>query len=538
MNIREKLLIAPGAAVTFLIVFGVVGALALRQTQASLDDIYSQRFQYFKRSSHVLDTVASAHAKVYRLFTWMPNYKEDQITKAAQEIYQTVDGANAELKALAGQTGLTGEERKLLDTSLGYMAKYRKSVLLAIDLASVDPNTGMSAMQTADDAFATLHASTRELVAQEEQLARQSYETSASAYRQTLAIAGVILVVAIGASLFISLFMARAIVTPLRGAISIARHIAKGNLTQQIVPHGQDETGELLQALADMQTGLRSVIGDMVKHALELSGMAGSMSSASRKMASGTTEQSEGAASMAAAVEEMTVTVSQISSNAAEANMLVYQSGELSVQGKNAIHSVADAMQRISLSVNEAAGIIEVLGKQSEQITAIVNVITGIADQTNLLALNAAIEAARAGDQGRGFSVVADEVRVLAQRTSQSTQEITGMISAIQENTRRAVVSMTNGVVLVDAGAVAAAGAEKTIREIERGAERAVSSVAEISAALRQQSIASQEIAKHVENIAQMTLETSAASRETAASAERMNGLADAAKISVSRFQL
>jgi methyl-accepting chemotaxis protein len=538
MNIREKLLIAPGAAVAFLIVFGITSILALRQAQVSLDDIYTQRFQNFKSSARALDTVAAAHANVYRLFTWMANYNEAKINKAAEEIYASVDAAVAELQGLRGRADLSGEERKLLDASLGHLAKYRKSVAQAIDLATVDPNTGMSAMQTADAAYVTLHASASELVALQDALAKERHSSAATAYRATLITAFVMLVGAIGASLFISLFMARAIVTPLLGAIGTAREIAKGNLTLPIVPQGKDETGQLLQALADMQSGLRDVIGEMTEHAGELARMSGSLSAASRQMASGTTHQSEGAASMAAAVEEMTATISQISNNATDANALVQQSGQLSVRGKESIQRVADAMQRISQSVNEAASNIDTLGQQSEQITAIVNVITEIASQTNLLALNAAIEAARAGEQGRGFAVVADEVRGLAQRTAQSTQEIATMIGAIQENTRRIVTGMSGGVTLVSEGAEIANDAEKTIREIEQGAGRAERSVEEISTALKQQSIASQEIAKHVENIARMAHETSATSRETATSAERMSGLADAAKHAVSRFRL
>ena len=538
MNIREKLLIAPGVAVAFLVVFGITSIVALRQAQTSLDDIYNQHFQNFKSSAHALDTVAAAHANVYRLFTWLSNYNEAKINKAAEEISKSIDGAVAELQSLSGRADLSGEERKLLEDSLGHLAKYRKNVTQAIDLATVDPNTGMSMMQTADAAFVTLHASASQLVALQDTLAKQRHDSAASAYRTTLIIAFVLLAGAIGASLFISLFMARAIVTPLQGAIDTAREIAKGNLTLPIVPQGKDETGQLLQALADMQSSLRDVIGEMMEHAGELARMSGTMSAASQQMASGTTHQSEGAASMAAAVEEMTATISQISNNAADANSLVKQSGELSVRGKESIHRVADAMQRISQSVNEAASNVDTLGQQSEQITAIVNVITEIASQTNLLALNAAIEAARAGDQGRGFAVVADEVRGLAQRTAQSTQEIASMINAIQENTRRIVTSMSGGVALVNEGAEVANSADKTIREIEQGAERAERSVEEISTALKQQSIASQEIAMHVENIARMAQETSATSRETATSAERMSGLADAAKHAVSRFRL
>jgi methyl-accepting chemotaxis protein len=538
MKIRGKLLIAPGAAITFLLIFGVLSLIALSQVRGSLDDIYHQRFQYFKISANSLQDISTAHANVYRLFTWLGNYDEPKINKAAESIYKLIDSSAGELKALNMRADLSPEEHKHLEAILGHVAKYRKSVAQAIDLATVDPNMGMSAMQTADGAFQTLGAATSELIKLQDRLAQERHESATASYGRTLAFAVVILVAAIGAALVISLLMARAIVAPLHGAIASARDIAQGNLTNTIRPHGQDETGELLRAIADMQTSLRDVIGSMGEQSVQLSDVASALSAGSRGMASATTQQSEGAASMAAAVEEMTATMTQISKNASDADVLVKKSGNLSAQGQQAIQRMAEAMQRISQAVDESSSIITALGQQSNQITAIVNVITEIAEQTNLLALNAAIEAARAGDQGRGFAVVADEVRVLAKRTADSTQEIASMVRSIQDNTRRAVTSMAAGVALVGEGMGTARSAEHTIREIEKGTEHAVRSVEEISTALHQQSIASQEIARHVENIARMAEETSTSSRESAASADHMNSLADAARHTVSRFRL
>jgi methyl-accepting chemotaxis protein len=188
--------------------------------------------------------------------------------------------------------------------------------------------------------------------------------------------------------------------------------------------------------------------------------------------------------------------------------------------------------------VNESARIINDLGQQSEKISAIVNVIKEIADQTNLLALNAAIEAARAGESGRGFAVVADEVRKLAERTTKSTQEISGMIGAIQSGTQNAVASMTSGVSRVNNGVTLATRAGESIRVIESNARQVVETVADISSSLREQSAASTEIAKNVERIAQMAEENSSAVAENASTATHLERLSEGLEAEVCRFKL
>jgi methyl-accepting chemotaxis protein len=195
-------------------------------------------------------------------------------------------------------------------------------------------------------------------------------------------------------------------------------------------------------------------------------------------------------------------------------------------------------MNKISEAVQSSSAIIEDLGRQSDQITSIVKTIREIADQTNLLALNAAIEAARAGEQGRGFAVVADEVRKLAERTSRSTTEIASMVEKIQKGTRDAVGSMDAGVKQAGKGVDLAGQAGTSITEIREGALRVMQVVNNISDSIREQGAASNDIAKSIENIAQMSEESASAVQDTADAARHLQKLSSTLHSSVSRFKL
>jgi methyl-accepting chemotaxis protein len=317
-----------------------------------------------------------------------------------------------------------------------------------------------------------------------------------------------------------------------------SQRLAGGDLTARLDITSSDELGEITKAFNEVAGGMQQLIGSVQQSAQEVAAATRRLADASSSIRESTAAQSDAAAGMAAAVEQMTVGVDHISTSAQDAQKVSSESGELSAHGGEIVGTVVREIERISESVNASAQSIEELGRHSDQISSVVNVIKDIADQTNLLALNAAIEAARAGETGRGFAVVADEVRKLAERTAKSTSEITEMVGAIQRGVQEAVTSMHAGVARVSDGVRLTREAGEAMGQIRSGATDVVRMVSDISSALREQSAATTEIARNVERIAQMSEQNSAAVADNAVTVDQLDRLASGLQSEVSHFKV
>ncbi|GAB2945193.1 methyl-accepting chemotaxis protein [Aquaspirillum soli] len=320
-------------------------------------------------------------------------------------------------------------------------------------------------------------------------------------------------------------------------AADVVRTIAAGDLRQNIQLRPNDHSS-LLAAIADMQQRLRTLIREIVGNADSLGSMAGNIADHADRTAKSSEDQSSAATAMAASIEEMTVSINHIADHAEQARQSSAQAGDLAGQGASVLGQAVTEIQRINQAVEEASCTIVQLTDKTETISSIANVIHDIADQTNLLALNAAIEAARAGEQGRGFAVVADEVRKLAERTGTATQEISRMIADIhtsstvsRENMEEAVVRVRAGVDLTEQGGSA-------VNRIHEGSSQVLHVVNDISHALREQSQASNDIAMNVERIAQVAAENAGIAHETAQATNQMHQMTDSLRKMVSRFQI
>jgi methyl-accepting chemotaxis protein len=317
-----------------------------------------------------------------------------------------------------------------------------------------------------------------------------------------------------------------------------ATAMAGGDLTVRITMSTRDELSEVGESFNRMAESIQALLRSVQQTASSVNDAAASVSRSAVRVSDSSEEQSGAATGMASAIQEMTASIDQISEHARTAQKVSVESGDLSEQGGRIVDDTVREIELIAQTVNESARIIERLGKHSENISAIVNVIKEIADQTNLLALNAAIEAARAGEQGRGFAVVADEVRKLAERTTQSTKEISDMIGAIQQGTESAVASMQGGVSRVAEGVTLSRRAGEAIARIRQGTQDVRQSVGDISDAMGEQSQASNEIARGVEHIAQMAERNSTEVRATADTVLHLEQMATTLQAEVQRFRV
>ena len=330
----------------------------------------------------------------------------------------------------------------------------------------------------------------------------------------------------------------RRTLSPLAAAVAFAQRVAAGDLSESRTVDGTDEMSQLMRALADMNAKLAHLIGDLRQLSEAIAVAAQSMSAAGAQVEKSSDAQSEAASAVAAAVEQTSVSISETASNAQAADETATRARADIDKTLAAVRETADNVGNLAGMIAEASGDVTHLAESSRQIDGIVQTIKEIADQTNLLALNAAIEAARAGEQGRGFAVVADEVRKLAENTSKATSEISGLIGGIQSEVDTAVARMrsanekagaTRDHVVASTGALDAASADTG---------RVTESVRTIADAVREQDVAVQQVAQRIEQIAQMTEENTAAAANAAETARHLDALAGRLREAVARFKV
>jgi methyl-accepting chemotaxis protein len=345
-------------------------------------------------------------------------------------------------------------------------------------------------------------------------------------------------VLALVFGLFAAWAITRQIVMPLNQTLKVAERIAAGDLTHNLLSKREDELGQLQRAIQSMTQGLRELIGGISDGVTQIASAAEELSAVTEQTSAGVNSQKVETDQVATAMNEMTATVQEVARNAEEASEAAVAADQQAREGDKVVGEAIAQIERLAQEVGHSTEAMGELKRESDKIGSVLDVIKSVAQQTNLLALNAAIEAARAGEAGRGFAVVADEVRSLAQRTQKSTEEIEELIVGLQNGTQQVATIMDNSRSLTDSSVELTRRAGGSLESITRTVSAIQAMNQQIAAAAEQQSAVAEEINRSVLNVRDVSDQTSAASEETAASSVELARLGTHLQMLVGKFKV
>lgn len=367
---------------------------------------------------------------------------------------------------------------------------------------------------------------------------RGAEQKSTSTFAISFTIIGTIVAIIVGA--LVAFFVVRGILVPLKATNDMLKDIADGDgdLTLRVPVNTKDEIGDLGINFNAFVEKLQGIIGEIAGATSQLAASAEEMAAVTEQTSAGVANQKQETEQVASAITEMTSTVQEVASNAERASAAASDADSESKAGNEVVSSTIQAITDLAREVEDSSVVIEKLKGDSENIGTVLDVIKGIAEQTNLLALNAAIEAARAGEQGRGFAVVADEVRTLAQRTQESTAEIENLISALQSGAEQAVTAMGNSRERATSTVEQAQHAGESLSSITRAVETILQMNTQIATAAEEQSSVSEEINRNVINIQNISEQTAQGSEQTSTASAELARLGEQLQTLVGQFRV
>ncbi|EJM71464.1 methyl-accepting chemotaxis protein [Pseudomonas sp. GM49] len=493
----------------------LINDINARVQQMPLSD---QRFEQFQAITATKEAFLLARYEV-RGYTANTNAETEQ--KAVGQL----DAAIASLKPLNTHFADSRQDAlRQLETALG---NYR-SALQAYKAAS---NDAVQARKEMTDQGAAIVSQSDQMY--QIQLDRRDAE---SARARTLQMISTLLALLVG--IIAAVVITRQITRPLRETLAVVDRIASGDLSQNVLVTRRDELGVLQQGIARMGVTLRDLISGIRDGVTQIASAAEELSAVTEQTSAGVNSQKVETDQVATAMHEMTATVQEVARNAEEASRAAAAADGEAREGDKVVNEAIAQIERLASEVVRSTEAMSVLQQESDKIGSVMDVIKAVAEQTNLLALNAAIEAARAGEAGRGFAVVADEVRGLAQRTQKSTEEIEGLVAGLQNGTQQVSAVMNNSRVLTDSSVALTRKAGESLENITRTVSNIQSMNQQIAAAAEQQSAVAEEISRSIINVRDVSEQTAAASDETAKSSVELARLGGQLQQMVSHFRV
>ncbi|NMX62049.1 methyl-accepting chemotaxis protein [Pseudomonas sp. WS 5059] len=450
----------------------------------------------------------------------------NQQIRAAQSVYEKLIDSREERSAYDDYVRLLGQYRQI-EERMKSLSRNNQTEELRTLL-----NTELLSNSEAVNAVLT------RLLDINNSMANDSNQKAADQYDSAFDLVVALLVLATALTVLFAWLLTRSITLPIAQALDAAENIAEGNLTQPIKVDGDDEAGRLLRAMNKMQEKLRDTLQRISGSATQLASAAEELNAVTDESARGLTQQNNEIEQAATAVNEMTSAVEEVARNAVSTSEASKNATTSAGDGRDLVQETVSAIERMSGDVQGTATLIGALAEESRDIGKVLDVIRGLADQTNLLALNAAIEAARAGEAGRGFAVVADEVRALAHRTQQSTSEIERMIGSIQAGTEQAVDSMRNSTERAESTLNIAKGAGMSLDTINSAIIEINERNLVIASAAEEQAQVAREVDRNLVNIRDLSVQSATGASQTSAASGELSRLAVDLNGMVGRFRL
>ncbi|ROM72179.1 methyl-accepting chemotaxis protein [Pseudomonas brassicacearum] len=497
------------------VAYKLIEAIDSDVRQMALSD---ERFAQFQAITQAKQAFMLAR---YEVRGYTANSNADTERKALTQL----DDAIASLKPLNEHFSSTRQdELRQLENAL---TQYRSAVQ-AFKLATADV---VQARKEMTDQGATIVTLSEQLY--QIQLDRRDAE---SAQARTLQLVSTLLALLVG--IIAAVIITRQITGPLRETLTVVERIASGDLSHNVIVTRRDELGVLQQGIARMGVTLRDLISGIRDGVTQIASAAEELSAVTEQTSAGVNSQKVETDQVATAMHEMTATVQEVARNAEEASQAAAAADGEARAGDKVVSEAIAQIERLASEVVRSTDAMTVLQQESDKIGSVMDVIKAVAEQTNLLALNAAIEAARAGEAGRGFAVVADEVRGLAQRTQKSTEEIEGLVAGLQNGTQQVAAVMNNSRSLTDSSVALTRKAGESLGNITRTVSNIQSMNQQIAAAAEQQSAVAEEISRSIINVRDVSEQTAAASEETAASSVELARLGNQLQMMVSHFRV
>ena len=536
IRVGPRLMLGFGIVLAFMLIMLVIGLSRMAMMQSNLEGIVLQDYAKISQINKMRDAVrfrGIALRDVVLQDDFAFKRGETKRMREARKAYQEADAALAKLIQQA-------DELSMLESIRQIEAKSAEQITLVMDAALSEDNATAQAgiRDIVRGQQAELIAKLDAMLDKLEKHSLNMTEQAGQAYDSARVLMLALGLLALIAGVLVALFITRSLTGRLEGAVRFAQRITDGDLSGHVQDNGVDELSQLLQSLDRMNQALSGIIGQASQAAHQVTDSAEELAGTIQDVSGFTDRQAEQVMQVSAAMEEMGVSIAEVAADATAVANAANHARDVALQGNQNMQQSVAATERIVDSVANSSTAIAELSQQIEQISQVTQVIKDIADQTNLLALNAAIEAARAGEQGRGFAVVADEVRKLAERTASSTLSITETVNSVSGKTSQVVTAMAKVSADVNDNAEISHTTQKLLGEIVAAASEVTRLIRHTADATREQTDSSHSTAVAMEKISQISESNSARMHAIGASAGNLKAIANTLKTLVDRFRL